>query len=66
MMKNEEDMHKKAEKRDMVDDANPEGKHDDEKTVETQVHEKPEKSGVMVDINPEGQYDDEKKGEKQL
>jgi hypothetical protein len=33
-----EDMHKKPEKRDVVDDINPEGKHDDEKTVEKQVH----------------------------
>jgi hypothetical protein len=36
-------MHEKPEKRDVVDDINPEGEHNDEKTVETQEHEKPEK-----------------------
>jgi hypothetical protein len=38
-----EDMNEKPEKRDVVDDINPEGMHNDEKTVEMQVHEKPEK-----------------------
>jgi hypothetical protein len=37
-----EDIHEKPEKRDVVDDINPEGKHNDEKNVEKQVHEKPE------------------------
>jgi hypothetical protein len=37
------DMHEKPEKRDVVDDINPEGKHDDKKTVENHVQEKPEK-----------------------
>jgi hypothetical protein len=59
-------MHEKPEKRDVVEDTNPEGKHYDEKTEETQVHEKPVKSDVIVDINPKGKYDNEKKGEKQL
>ena len=36
-------MHEEAEKRDVVDDINLEGEHNDEKTVETQEHEKPEK-----------------------
>ena len=43
MMKSEEDMHEKPEKRDVVDDINPEGGHNDEKTVGMQVHERPEK-----------------------
>jgi hypothetical protein len=38
-----EDMHKKLEKRDVVDDINPEGKYDEEKKVEKQWYEKPEK-----------------------
>jgi hypothetical protein len=36
-------MHEEAEKRDVVDDINPEGQHNDEKTVEMQMHERPEK-----------------------
>jgi hypothetical protein len=38
-----EDVHEKPEKRAAVDDSNPEGKHDDKKTVEKQVYEKYEK-----------------------
>jgi hypothetical protein len=37
------DMHEEAEKREVVDDINSEGEHNNEKTVETQEHEKPEK-----------------------
>jgi hypothetical protein len=38
-------MHEKPEKRDVVNDINPEGRHDDEKTADVRedVHEKPEK-----------------------
>ena len=57
-MKSEEDMHEKPEKRDVVDNINPEGKHDAEK----QVHEKPEKSDMMVDINPRGQVRQREEG----
>jgi hypothetical protein len=32
----------KPEMRDMVNNTNPEGKHNDEKTMEEQIHEKPE------------------------
>jgi hypothetical protein len=42
------DMHEEAEKRDVVDDINLEGKHNDEKTVETQEHEKPEKRDSTI------------------
>jgi hypothetical protein len=35
-------VYEKPEKRDVVDDINPEGNYDDEKTHEKQVHEKPE------------------------
>jgi hypothetical protein len=65
MMKSEEDMHEKPEKRDEVDNTNPEGKHDDEK-VEKQLYEKPGKRNMMVDINTEGEYDEEKTVRKQL
>jgi hypothetical protein len=37
-----EDLHEKHEKRGVVDDINPKGKHNDKKTVEKQVHKKPE------------------------
>jgi hypothetical protein len=37
------DMHEEAEKRDVVDNTNLEGEHNDEKTVETQEHKKSEK-----------------------
>jgi hypothetical protein len=50
----------------VVDDINPEGKHDDEKTVKKQLYEKPEKRDVVADINSEGKYDEEEVVEKQL
>ena len=36
-------MHEKPEKRDVVDNINSEGGHNDEKTVGMQVHKRPEK-----------------------
>jgi hypothetical protein len=41
-------MHEEAEKRDVVDDINLKGEHNDKKAVETQEHEKPEKSSSSI------------------
>jgi hypothetical protein len=58
MMKSEEDVYEKPEKRDVVDEINPEGKHYNEKNEEKQVYKKPEKKDVVADINFKGKYDD--------
>jgi hypothetical protein len=57
------DMHEKPEKRDVVNDINPEGGHDDEKTadmsnVREDVHEKPEKR-ANIDSNLDFDLDSE-------
>jgi hypothetical protein len=56
------DMHEKPEKRDVVDDINPEGGHDNKKTAD--MHENPEKSDDIdsnfdfnFDFDPESNED---------
>jgi hypothetical protein len=50
---------KQPEKRDVVVDTNPKGKHDNEKTVDKPFDEKPEWRDMMMDINSEGKYNKE-------
>jgi hypothetical protein len=57
--------HKQPEKRDVMIDINPKGKHNNEKTVEKPLYEKPEKGDVVADTNSEGKYNEEEFAEKQ-
>jgi hypothetical protein len=53
------DMHEKPEKRDVVDDINPAGGHDNEKTAD--MHEKPDKRDIdsNFDFDFDSEYDED-------
>jgi hypothetical protein len=47
-------------------DINPEGEHDEEKTVEKQPYKKPEEKDVGDDIDSDSEYNEDEVVEKQL